>query len=66
MNLEKDNLKCIMSPHLAKILINNGFIVKDIKPNNQIKNSTVFLFEETEELNLIVEKYKEERDKRKI
>jgi hypothetical protein len=65
MNLEQDNLKCIMSPHLAKILINSGFIVKDVKPNNQIKNSTVFLFEETEELNLIIEKYKEEREKKK-
>ena len=60
------NLKCIMSPHLAKILINKGFTVKDIKPNNQIKNGSVFLFENTDELNLIVEKYKEEREKRRV
>lgn len=61
-----NNLKCIMSPHLAKILINKGFIVKDIKPDRDIKNATIFLFENSEELNDIVDEYKKERVKRKL
>ncbi|MDD3107074.1 MAG: DUF5659 domain-containing protein [Bacilli bacterium] len=63
--MEDDNLQCVMSPHLAKILINKGFIVRDIKPNKNIQNSTVFLFDKSEELDKIMEEYKIERLRRK-
>lgn len=54
----EENLQCIMSPGLAKKLIIMGFIVRDIKPNNQIKNGTVFLFDKSEELDKIIVEYK--------
>ena len=63
--MEDENLQCIMSPHLAKILIGKGFIVRDIKPNKNIQNSTVFLFDKSEEINTIIEAYKIERLRRK-
>lgn len=61
----EENLKCIMSPHLAKMLINKGFIVRDIKPNKDITNGTVFLFDKSEDINKIIEEYKNERLRRK-
>lgn len=61
----EENLQCIMSPHLAKMLINKGFIVRDIKPNKDITNGTVFLFDKSEDINKIIEEYKSERLRRK-
>jgi hypothetical protein len=63
--MEYENFQCVMSPHLAKILINKGFIVKDIKPNKDIQNGTVFLFDKSEEVNNIIDAYKAERLRRK-
>ena len=60
-----DNLQCVMSPHLAKMLINKGFIVKDIKPNKDIQNGTVFLFNKSNDIDIIIEEYKKERLRRK-
>lgn len=60
-----DNLQCVMSPHLAKMLINKGFVVKDIKPNKDIQNGTVFLFDKSNDINIIIEEYKKERLRRK-
>jgi len=54
-----------MSPHLAKMLINKGFVVKDIKPNKDIQNGTVFLFDKSNDINIIIEEYKKERLRRK-
>lgn len=61
----EEDLQCIMSPHLAKILINKGFVVKDIKPNKDITNGTVFLFDKSVEINKIINEYKTERLRRK-
>ena len=61
----EENLQCIMSPHLAKMLINKGFVVRDIKPNKDIVNGTVFLFDKSNEINKIIEEYKTERLRRK-
>ena len=61
----EENLQCIMSPHLAKMLINKGFIVRDIKPNKDIINGTVFLFDKSEDITKIIEEYKNERLRRK-
>ena len=59
------NLKCVKSAKLAKVLINKGFIVKDIKPNNENKYATVFMFEKTPELMEIIKAWldKEEDEK---
>lgn len=61
----EEDLQCIMSPHLAKMLINKGFVVRDIKPNKDIINGTVFLFDKSNEINKIIEEYKKERLRRK-
>lgn len=64
-NNETANLKCIKSAKLAKILINEGFVVRDIKPNQNNPSATVFLFEKTEALMRIVDEFltKENEDK---
>ena len=61
----EDCIQCVMSPHLAKMLISKGFIVRDIKPNKDIQNGTVFLFDKSEEIYNIINAYKAERLRRK-
>lgn len=63
--VESLDLKCIRSAKLAKLLINKGFVVKDIKPSKGNPEATVFLFERTDELMKIVQSFfdKEEEDK---
>lgn len=56
-NIEEKNLKCIRSAKLAKILINKGYVVKDIKPRKDNPEATVFLFERTTTLMKIVREY---------
>ena len=51
-------LKCIISPKLARTLIKLGFVVKDIRPNREIRDATIFLFEDTEELKNQIEIFK--------
>ncbi len=38
----------IFSYKIARDLIKNGFIVRDIRPNHKIKNGTVVVFEKNE------------------
>ncbi len=54
----EDNLKCIISPKLARSLIKMGFVVKDIRPNRDIRDATIFLFEDTKELENQIELFK--------
>ena len=54
----EENLQCIMSPVLAKQLLLKGYVVKDIKPNKNFINGTVFLFEKSEELNQEINLFK--------
>lgn len=49
--------KTIFSAVLARNLIKKGFIVKDIKPNIQDRRRTVFIFENTKELNTAISNY---------
>lgn len=65
-NIEELNLKVIKSAKLAKILINNGFVVKDIKPNKDNRMATVFLFEATPELLRIADEFMEQEQEEKI
>lgn len=55
-----ENLKCIISPKLARSLIKMGFIVKDIRPNRNIPNATIFLFEQSEEIEKQIEIFKKD------
>lgn len=56
----EERLKCIISPKLARSLIQMGFIVKDIRPNRDIPNATIFLFERSEELEKQIEIFKKD------
>lgn len=49
--------RIIFSAVLARNLIKQGFIVIDIKPNNRDKKRTVFVFEDSDELNQAIEEY---------
>lgn len=60
----EDNLQCVMSPVLAKQLILKGYIVKDIKPNKNFVNGTVFLFEKSSEINKEIEIFKQSLDRK--
>lgn len=64
-NVESLDLKCVRSAKLAKRLINEGFVVRDIKPSRTNPDATVFLFERTDELMAIVQSYldKEQEEK---
>lgn len=53
-------LKCIISPKLARSLIKMGFIVKDIRPNRDIRDATIFLFEDSDELKNQIEVFKKD------
>lgn len=61
--IEEKNLKCIRSAKLAKILINKGYVVKDIKPRKDNPDATVFLFERTATLMRIVREYLDANEK---
>ena len=41
----------IFSYKIARDLIQNGFIVRDIRPNHKIKNGTVVVFEKNAGIN---------------
>jgi ribosome-binding factor A len=55
-----ENLKCIISPKLARQLIKAGFVVKDIRQNRDIRDATIFLFEDSGELEKIIENFKKQ------
>ena len=63
---EDMNLKVVKSAKLAKILINDGFVVRDIKPNKSNKTATVFLFESTPELLNMIDEFMEQEQEEKI
>lgn len=52
------NGKIIFSARLARKLIRKGFKLIDIKPNKDNHERTVFVFENTYELNKIINKNK--------
>lgn len=47
----------IFSYRVARDLIHNGFIVKDIRPNNKVKDATVVVFDK----NIAIDKYLREK-----
>ena len=55
-----ENLKCVISPKLARFLIKMGFIIKDIRPNRNIPTATIFLFERSQELEKQIEIFKKD------
>lgn len=44
---EQIKCKSIFSPKLARALLKEGYIIKDIKPSRESPDRTIFLFEAT-------------------
>lgn len=44
---EQIKCKSIFSPRLARELLKEGYIIKDIKPSRESTDRTIFLFEAT-------------------
>ena len=63
-------LKCIKSAKIAKQLIQKGYIVRDIKPNRDNENATVFLFEITpsfmQDVKILLDNEERERIRREL
>ena len=49
-DFDSKNLKCVLKFSIAKRLIQEGYIVRDIKPNKNNNESTVFLFDNIPEI----------------
>ena len=52
-----EKLRVIYSTALAKRLIEQGFVVRDIKPNEKDRKRTVFLFDNNEEVEKVVNEF---------
>ncbi len=53
--------KLVFSPKVARFLLKNGMQIIDIKPDKNDKEKTIFVFDETEEFQGIMELYKTEK-----
>lgn len=47
--------RCIYAAPVARVLIQRGFPLMDIKPNKENRDRTVFVFEETDNFNAVAE-----------
>ena len=45
MELIKDNDTLVFSMQIANVLLRNGYKIKKLKPNRNIPNATVYVFE---------------------
>lgn len=55
----------VFNAGLAKKLIKMGYIVRDIKPNKNNPQKTVFFFDATEEIKNIIKNYQAKRKEAK-
>ena len=54
-NVMEKKGRCVYAAPVARELIRRGFRVMDIKPNKENKDKTVFIFEETDNFNAVLE-----------
>jgi translation initiation factor 1 (eIF-1/SUI1) len=62
MNNKKDTRKSrlIFDAKMARKLLKQGFVVIDIKPNRENTDKTIFVFENTDEFKVALEKLMDE------
>ena len=62
MNNKKDTRKSrlVFDAKMARKLLNQGFVVIDIKPNRENTDKTIFVFENTDEFKVALEKLMDE------
>ena len=53
--------KLVFSPKVARFLLKHGMQIIDIKPDKNDKDKTIFVFDETEEFQGVLESYKNEK-----
>lgn len=59
--LQMNKTKLIFSPQLAQWLLQNGFIIVDLKPKRDAEKETVFVFEVKSGFNTCVQAWLGER-----
>lgn len=59
--LQMNKTKLIFSPQLAQWLLQNGFIIVDLKPKRGAEKETVFVFEVKSSFNTCVQAWLGER-----
>lgn len=62
MNNKKDTRKSrlVFDAKMARKLLKQGFVVIDIKPNRENTDKTIFVFENTDEFKIALEKLMDE------
>lgn len=62
MNDKKDTRKSrlVFDAKMARKLLKQGFVVIDIKPNRENTDKTIFVFENTDEFKIVLEKLMDE------
>lgn len=55
--MSSGKLRVIYSTALAKRLIEKGFVVRDIKPNEKDRKRTVFLFDDSKDVEIVVNEF---------
>ena len=53
-------VKYIFSLKMAAFLMNNGCPIKGVRPNAKIKNKDVYVFEDNEKVNKLIEQYQKQ------
>ena len=53
----QENKMLVKDARIASFLIKNGCVVRSIAPNKFITNSTVFYFDDSEEIEALIEEY---------
>lgn len=61
MNEEKKNMKTIFSQRLAGYLMTKGFVLVDMRPNENGNGKNVFYFNESPDLEIAIVDYKASR-----
>lgn len=57
VGMNSGKLRVIYSTTLAKRLIEKGFVVRDIKPNEKDRKRTVFLFDDSKDVEIVVNEF---------
>lgn len=53
-------VKYIFSLKMAAYLMSNGCPIKGVRPNSKIKNKDVYVFEDTNKLNMLIQQYQKQ------
>lgn len=68
ISVNEKKARCIYAAPVARELLRRGYVITDIKPNKENHDKTVFVFEETDDFNSVLEDvlvdYNEKKEKK--